>query len=198
MFIDEPWVKTNLTRVSGWGPTDQRVIESVPHGHGMTTTFVGALRSTGLVAPMVVDGAINGAVFKAYVAQQLVPVLKPGDIVVMDNLSSHTIAGVREAIRAAGADVLYLPPYSPDLNPIEMVFSKVKGEIRKRKPRTKPECDRLCGACLDWFTPEECENDIRHAGYRRNTDTENALEHFQYLCCVDSRRAGCRFRIPRG
>ena len=159
-----------MTRLYGWGPTDQRVIESVPHGHWMTTTFVGALRSTGLVAPLVVDGAINGDIFKGYVAQQLVPVLKPGDIVVMDNLSSHTIAGVREAIRGVGADVLYLPPYSPDLNPIEMVFSKVKGEIRKRKPRTKQECDRLCGECLDWFTREECENYIRHAGYRHNTD----------------------------
>ena len=102
--------------------------------------------------------------------QHLVKVLKPGDIVVMDNLSSHTIAGVREAIRGVGADVLYLPPYTPDLNPIEMVFSKIKGEIRTRKPRTKHECDSLCVECLDGFTAEECENDLNHAGYRRNKD----------------------------
>ena len=137
-----------MTRSCGWGPVGQRVVEAVPHGHWMTTTFLGALRSTGLVAPLVVDGAINGAIFRAYVEQQLVNVLRPGDIVVMDNLSSHKVAGVREAIRAAGAEVLYLPPYSPDLNPIEQVFSKTKAEIRKRKPRTKAECDRLCGESL--------------------------------------------------
>lgn len=123
VFLDVTWIKTDMTRLYGWGPTDQRVLESVPHGHGMTTTFLGALRSTGLMAPLVVDGAINGDIFKGYVEQHLVNVLKPGDIVVMDNLSSHTIAGVREAIRGMGADVLYLPPYRPDLNPIEMVFS---------------------------------------------------------------------------
>lgn len=154
-----------MTRSYGWGPTAERVLERVPHGHWMTTTFLGALRSTGLVAPLVVDGAINGDIFRAYVEQQLVKVLRPGDIVVMDNLSSHKIAGVREAIHAAGAEVLYLPPYSPDLNPIEQVFAKTKGEIRKRQPRTKAECDQLCGECLDWFTPEECRNYFRHAGY---------------------------------
>lgn len=165
MFLDETWIKTNLTRLYGRGPTHQRVIESIPHGHWMTTTFVAALRTTGLSAPMVVDGAINGELFLAYVKQILAPTLNPGDIVVMDNLSSHKVAGVRQAIHAAKAEVLYLPPYSPDLNPIEQTFSKFKAEIRKRKPRSKIECDRLCGECLDWFPPEQCRNCIRHAGY---------------------------------
>lgn len=165
VFLDETWIKTNMTRLRGWGPRGQRVLESVPHGHWMTTTFVGALRSTGLVAPLVVNGAINGAIFRAYVEQQLVNVLRSDDIVVMDNLSSHKVAGVREAIRRVGAEVLYLPPYSPDLNPIEQFFSKVKNEIRKRQPRTKTACEELCGECDEWFTPEQCQNYIRHAGY---------------------------------
>lgn len=131
----------------------------------MTTTFLGALRSTGLVAPLVIDGALNGDLFRAYVEQQLVKVLKPGDIVVMDNLSSHKVAGVREAIEGVGATLVYLPPYSPDLNPIEQVFSKIKHEIRKREPRTKPACDAMCGECLDWFNETECRNYLRHAGY---------------------------------
>jgi transposase len=165
VFLDETWIKTNMTRPRGWGPTHERLLERVPHGHWMTTTFVGALRTTGLVAPLVVDGALNGEVFRAYVEQQLVKVLKPGDIVVMDNLSSHKVAGVRQAIRAVGAEVLYLPPYSPDLNPIEQTFAKTKNEIRKRKPRTKAECDALCGEAPDWFSRRECCNYVRHAGY---------------------------------
>ena len=158
-------MKTNLTRLYGRGPTSERVVEHVPHGHWMTTTFVAALRTTGLTAPMVVDGAINGDIFKAYVEQVLAPTLRPGDVVVLDNLSSHKVAGVGTAIRAAGADVLYLPPYSPDLNPIEPTFSKFKAAVRNRKPRTKAACDALCGECLDWFGPAECRNYIRHAGY---------------------------------
>lgn len=154
-----------MTRLYGWGPTNARVLEAVPHGHWMTTTFLGALRSTGLVAPLVIDGAMNGELFRAYVEQQLVKVLSVGDIVVMDNLSSHKVAGVREAIEAVGASVVYLPAYSPDLNPIEQVMAKFKHEIRKRKPRTKSACDALCGECLDWFPPSECRNYIRHAGY---------------------------------
>jgi transposase len=154
-----------MTRTRGWGPTGERLVERVPHGHWMTTTFLCALRSTGLVAPLVVDGAMNGDTFRGWVEQHLCRVLRPGDIVVMDNLGSHKVAGVADAIRSAEAEVLYLPPYSPDLNPIENVFSKVKGEIRKRRPRTKAECDALCGECLDWFPPEECRNYLRHAGY---------------------------------
>ena len=165
MFIDGTWVKTNLTRLYGRGPTSERVVEYVPHGHWLTTTFVAALRTTGLAAPMVVDGAINGELFVAYVEQIPAPTLRPGDIVVMDNLSSHKVAGVGEAIRKAGADVLSLPPYSPDLNPIEQTFAEFKAEFRKRRPRTKADCDALCGECPDWFPAAECRNYIRHAGY---------------------------------
>ena len=136
VFLDETWVKTNLTRPRGRALRGERVIDSVPHGHWKTTTFLAALRCTGLTAPLVVDGAINGAIFLSWVQQQLAPTLHTGDIVVMDNLSAHKVAGVREAITAAGARVLYLPPYSPDLNPIETVFSKFKWLIRSLKERT--------------------------------------------------------------
>ncbi len=154
-----------MTRLYGRCPLGQRLIEYVPHGHWKTTTFLSALRTDGLFAPLVVDGAMNGAIFLAWVKQQLAPALRAGDIVVMDNLAAHKVEGVRQAINAVGASVLYLPPYSPDLNPIENVFAKIKGEIRKRKPRTKELCDQLCGDCLDWFSPDECCNYLRHAGY---------------------------------
>jgi transposase len=126
---------------------------------------VAALRSTGLFCPLVVDGAMTGDLFRAWVEQHLAPALRPGDLVVLDNLSSHKVAGVAKAIRGAGAEVVYLPPYHPRLNPIEQAFSKAKNEIRKRTPRTKEECDRLCGESLDWFLPDHCRNYIRHAGY---------------------------------
>jgi len=131
----------------------------------MTTTFAGALRAESLVAPLVVDGAMTGEIFRAWVEQQLVKVLRPGDIVVMENLPAHKVAGVREAIRGVEAEVLYLPAYSPDLNPIENTFAKIKHEIRKRKPRTKADCDALCGECPEWFAAAECRNYLRHAGY---------------------------------
>jgi transposase len=165
IFLDETWIKTNMTRLWGWGPEGKRIVDEVPHGHWMTTTFLAALRSTGLFAPLVIDGPLNGEIFRNYVQQQLAPQLKSGDIVIMDNLASHKVSGVADAIRSAGAELVYLPPYSPDKNPIEMVFSKVKSEIRKRMPRTKPECDQLCGESLDWFSETECFNYIRHAGY---------------------------------
>ena len=154
-----------MTRVYGWGPTHERVTEYVPHGHWMTTTFLAALRSTGLLAPLVVDGAMNGEIFRAWVEQHLAPQLKPGDIVVLDNLTSHRVKGVAEAIRKVGAEVVYLPPYSPRLNPIEECFAQVKQEIRKRAPRTKAACDQLCGDAIDWVSPEQCLNYIHHAGY---------------------------------
>lgn len=155
-----------MTRPYGWGPRAERLVERVPHGHWKTTTFLAALRSTGLTTPLVVDGAINGPIFRRWVEQHLAPTLRPGDLVIMDNLAAHKVSGVREAIRAANADVLYLPPYSPDLNPIELVFAKAKHEIRLRQPRTQADCDALCGESLDWFTPAECRNYFRHAGYR--------------------------------
>ena len=154
-----------MTRLYGRCPVGERLIDYVPHGHWMTTTFAAALRADGLFAPLVVDGAMTGDIFLAWIQQQLAPALRPGDIVVMDNLPAHKVAGVRKAIEAVEASLIYLPPYSPDLNPIENVFSKLKNEMRRRKPRTKPECDALCGECLDWFPPSECYNYIRHAGY---------------------------------
>lgn len=168
VFLDETWVKTNMTRPRGRAPRGERVIDSVPHGHWKTSTFLAALRSTGLTAPLVVDGAINGAIFLSWVQQQLVPTLHLGDIVVMDNLSAHKVAGVREAITAAGARVLYLPPYSPDLNPIETVFSKFKWLIRSLKERTVDALWTACGRVSQLFPEDECRRHFRHCGYRYN------------------------------
>ena len=166
VFIDETSAKTNMTRTRGRSLKGTRLVARVPHGHWKTTTFVAALRSSGLTAPMVVDGAINGAIFLAYVQQQLVPTLSKNDIVVMDNLSSHKVAGVREAIEAVGAKVAYLPPYSPDLNPIETVFSKFKTLLRKAEHRTVEALWKACGELTDAFDEHECRNHIRHCGYR--------------------------------
>jgi transposase len=137
----------------------------VPHGHWHTTTFLCGLRSTGLVAPLVLDGAINGVTFLAYVEQFLVPTLTPGDVVVLDNLSSHKVRGVRQAIEACGATLLFLPPYSPDLNPIEMVFSKLKRLLRNAAERTVSALWHTIGKLIDRFTPTECNNYIRHCGF---------------------------------
>lgn len=166
VFIDETWAKTNMTRPRGRAPAGQRVLASVPHGHWKTTTFLAALRSTGLTAPLVVDGAINGAIFLSWVQQQLVPTLREGDIVVMDNLSAHKVAGVREAISAAGAQVMYLPPYSPDFNPIELVFAKFKWLLKSASARSVDALWDLCGTILDAFTEHECRNCFKHCGYR--------------------------------
>jgi transposase len=166
VFLDETWAATNMVRHYGWGPTSGRVLGTVPHGHWKVTTFVAALRATGLCAPMVADGAITGVLFRAYVEQILVPELRRGDIVVMDNLACHKVAGVSEALRRAGARVLYLPAYSPDLNPIEQAFAKVKAELRRREERTVDRLWEVLGESLDWFSPHECQNYFRHAGYR--------------------------------
>ena len=155
-----------MTRKRGRSPKGTRLIGYAPYGHWKTTTFLAALRVSGLTAPLVVDGAINGAIFLAYVQQQLVPTLKKGDIVVMDNLRSHKVAGVREAIEKAGARVAYLPPYSPDLNPIETVFSKFKALLRKAGERTVEALWKTCGEIVDCFTETECRNHFRNAGYR--------------------------------
>ena len=165
VFPDETGVKSNMTPGYGWGPTSERVVEAVPHGHGKTTPFVAALRASGLVAPMVVDGAIPGHLFVAYVEQVLVKEWRAGGVVVMDALACHKVAKVAPAVEKAGATVVSLPAYSPDLNPIEQVFAKAKGEIRRHKPRTVADTERLCGDALDWFPPDECRNYIRHAGY---------------------------------
>lgn len=154
-----------MTRLYGWGPTAERVVDDVPHGHWKTTTFLAAFRLGGLFAPLVVDGALNGDLFLAYVRQHLAPQLRPGDILVMDNLPAHKVAGVAAAVAAADARVVYLPPYSPDFNPIEQVFSKIKNELRRRELRTIPELEDAFGESLDWITRTDAVNYFRHAGY---------------------------------
>ena len=166
VFIDETWTKTNMTRPRGRSLTGTRLVAKVPHAHWKTTTFLAALRTNGLTAPLVIDGAVNGDVFLAYVKQQLVPTLKPGDVVIMDNLSSHKNAGVREAIESVGASLLYLPPYSPDFNPIELAFAKFKWLLRSAAERTVDALWNACGKFLDQFTETECRNYFQHCGYR--------------------------------
>lgn len=166
VFLDETWAKTNMTRTYGRCPIGTRLIQKTPQCRWSTTTFLGAIRSTGFIAPLCVEGTINGQVFKAWVEQHLVRELQPGDIVVMDNLSSHKVKGVVEAIEAAGASVRYLPPYSPDLNPIELAFSKFKKLLRDGAERTADKLWTLCGRVLDLFSRTECRNYFRHCGYR--------------------------------
>ena len=165
VFVDETWAKTNMTRTHGRSLRGQRLIAKVPHGHWTTLTFIAALRCDALTAPFVIDGPINGDWFLAWVQQVLVPTLKPGDVVVLDNLGSHKGKAVRKAIRAAGAHLLFLPPYSPDLNPIEQVFAKLKTLLRKADERTIEATWRRIGSLLDCFTPAECSAFLRHAGY---------------------------------
>jgi len=165
VFIDETWIKTNMTRLYGRAPCGKRLIDAVPHGHWKTSTFIGALRCDGLGATGVFDGAINGEMFLAYVEQVLVPTLKPGDMVIMDNLRCHKVAGVREAIEAAGASVMFIPPYSPDLNPIELAFAKLKASLRARAIRFVDVLWNALETLVDCFTPEECTNFFRHDGY---------------------------------
>jgi transposase len=175
VFVDETWASTNLTRTHGRCPIGQRLVMAVPHGHWQTTTFVAALRCDGLTAPTVVDGAMTGDLFVAYVEQQLVPALRPGDIVVMDNLACHKRAGVRAAIEAAGCELRLLPPYSPDLNPIEKAFSKLKAKLRAAAKRTVEELWKYLGEVLDEFRPEECHNYFRSCGYSAATPSREPL-----------------------
>lgn len=165
VFIDETAVTTKMVRHRGRSPRGERLVASVPHGHWKTLTLVAALRINGLTAPYVIDGAMDGPSFLAYVEQVLAPMLRKGDIVFMDNLRTHKIAGVREAIEAVGATVRYLPAYSPDLNPIEMAFSKLKTALRKGAARTVKALMKMIGKLLKTFAPEQCANYFRHAGY---------------------------------
>jgi transposase len=165
VFIDETWASTNMARRYGRAPKGERLRASIPHGHWKTTTFVAGLRLKGIVAPMVLDGPINGCAFQAYVDQVLVPELRPGDIIVMDNLGSHKGPGVRGAIEAAGAVLLYLPPYSPDFNPIENAFAKLKALLRKAAERTVEGLWTAIGNFIDRFPPQECANFFAAAGY---------------------------------
>ena len=154
-----------MTRTAGWCARGQPLNAKAPHGHWRTMTFLAALRHDRIDAPCVFDGPINGRSFLAYVEQMLVPTLKPGDIVIMDNLGSHKGKAVRAAIRGAGAKLWFLPPYSPDLNPIEQVFAKLKTLLRKAAERTVEATWKRIGALLDEFTPQECANYFKNAGY---------------------------------
>ncbi len=165
VFLDETGASTNMVRRSGWGPKGERLVDAAPHGHWRTTTFVAGLRASGIIAPFVLDGPMTGEAFRAYVEQGLAPELEPGDAVVMDNLRPHKVAGVRQAIRAAGASVLYLPSYSPDFNPIEQLFAKLNELLRKAAARTKEALWDAISRHLDDFTPEECRNYLADCGY---------------------------------
>jgi transposase len=154
-----------MARLRGRAPKGERLRAGIPHGHWKTTTFVAGLRRSGMVAPMVLDGPINGEAFQAYVDQVLVPSLCPGDVVVMDNLGSHKGPAVRAAVEAAGAGLLYLPPYSPDFNPIENAFAKLKALLRKAAERTVDGLWNAVGTLLSAFTPQECANYFAAAGY---------------------------------
>jgi len=165
VFIDETWAKTNMTPTYGRSPRGERLVGKAPHGHWRTLTFLAALRSNRIEAPCVLDSPVNATSFLAYVEQMLVPTLKPGDIVVMDNLGSHKGRAVRRAIRAAGARLFFLPPYSPDLNPIEQVFAKLKTLLRKAKERTGEATWKRIGKILDCFSAQECANYLQNAGY---------------------------------
>ncbi|MGH6915969.1 MAG: IS630 family transposase, partial [Geminicoccales bacterium] len=158
VFIDETGASTKMARRHGRSGRGTRCRAAVPHGHWKTTTFVGALRLDGMTAPMVLDGAMHGAAFLAYVEQVLIPTLKPGDVVVMDNLPAHKPFAVREAIERAGASLRFLPPYSPDFNPIEMAFAKLKAILRRVAARTVEELWNAIGAAIETFTPNECVN----------------------------------------
>ena len=155
-----------MIRLYGWAEVGHRLVDAAPHGHWNTSTFIAGLRQDGLVAPCVFNGAVNGELFLAYVEQQLAPTLLPDDIVIADNLSSHKVAGVREVIETCGASLRFLPPYSPDLNPIEQAFAKLKELLRAEAARTIDALWTAVGQLLDRFTPEECANYFTHAGYR--------------------------------
>jgi len=165
VFIDETWTKTNMAPLGGWAPRGARLVAKVPHGHWKTLTFVAALRHDRIEAPFVLDGPVNGECFKTYVEKVLVPTLAAGDLVLMDNLGSHKGKAIRRAIRAAGAKLFFLPKYSPDLNPIEQVFAKLKHLLRKAAARTVEAVIAAIGQLLGTYTPQECANYFTNAGY---------------------------------
>jgi transposase len=168
VFLDETWATTSMARLYGRGPRGERVVAAAPAGHWKVVAFVAGPRADGLVAPMALEGAMNGAAFLAYVEQALAPALSRGDVVVLDNLGSHKVAGVREAVEARGASLLYLPPYSPDPNPIEQAFAKLKALLRKAAARTVEEVWNALGSFLGRFSPAECANYLANSGYPRS------------------------------
>lgn len=165
VFVDETGANTKMVRAYGRCRQGERLVCKTPWGHWKTTTFICGLRCDGLIAPWVLEGPINGDAFRVYIEKVLAPSLSRGDTVVIDNLASHKVAGVREAIEAVGAKLLYLPPYSPDLNPIELAFAKFKTALRKAAERTVDELWRRIGIIIDDFSPQECQNYLRHDGY---------------------------------
>lgn len=165
IFLDETWFTTSMARLSGYAPRGQRLAAAIPCGRWQTTTFVGGLTADGFIAPMVLDGAMNTAAFAAYVDQVLAKEVRPDDLVVLDNLSSHKTAAVRAAFARHHIRVLYLPPYSPDLNPIENAFSKLKRLVRTAAERTVEGLWAAIGRLIDQFRPAECRNYLRHCGY---------------------------------
>lgn len=170
IFIDETWAKTNMTRLYGRAPVGKRLVDKVPHGHWKTTTLIAALGFEGVRCATLADGAVDADIFEAFVAQVLVPELREGDVVVMDNLSSHKRSRTRELIEAAGAELFYLPPYSPDLNPIEMVFAKIKRELRSLRCRTRESLWGLMQSVLDKVTAGDAANCFQHCGYTLRVD----------------------------
>ncbi len=167
VFIDETWTKTNMAPLRGWAPCGERLLAKVTHGHWKTMTFLAALRHDRIDAPWLLDGPINGERFRIYIEKVLLPTLKPDDIVVADNLGSHKSKAVRQMIRSAQAKLLFLPKYSPDLNPIEQVFAKLKHLLRKAAARTPYTVCQCIGELLGSFTEAECENYLTHAGYKQ-------------------------------
>lgn len=165
MFIDETGAKTNMARIRGRAKRGERCRAAVPYGHWNTTTFTAGLRLDGIAAPMLLPGPMNGDAFRAYVQHVLVPELSPGDTVIMDNLPSHKVRGIREMIEGAAANLLYLPPYSPDFNPIEMACSKLKAFLRKAAARTKEELDDAIAEAIEQYPAQHCENYFRACGY---------------------------------
>jgi transposase len=168
IFVDESGLSTKMARLRGWAPKGERCRAAIPHGHWNTTTFVAGLTLSGFCAPMLLDGPMDGDAFVTWCEHMLAPALRPGDIVVMDNLPAHKVAGVQAAIEAAGASLLFLPPYSPGFNPIEMAFSKLKAHVRKAAARTVETLDAAVAAALKTFRPHQCENFFAHAGYDRD------------------------------
>src|ERR1700730_9203583 len=185
VFIDETWAKTNMTRSHGRCAKGKRLVAKVPHGRWRTLTFLAALRADRTDAPYVLDGPVNGQSFRAYVEQLLVPTLKPGDIVIMDNLGSHKGPPIRRAIRAAGAKLLFLPPYSPDLTAIEQCLAKLKTLLRKAGERTVEATWKRIGQLLDRFTPQECANYVTNAGYA-SASNDHALAGVPRSCSAPS------------
>lgn len=165
VFVDETGTSTKMVRTRGRCARGQRLVAKVPWGHWKTTTFTAGLRCDGLIAPFVLDGPMNGEAFLTYVEKVLTPSLSVGDLVVIDNLPAHRVEGVRKLIEASGAMLLYLPPYSPDLNPIEMAFAKLKALLRKAAERTRDALWDRIGQILEAFSPQECANYLAHAGY---------------------------------